>query len=129
MVGDAQVPQGLGHRRLIADLRGQFERPLQHGNRGVVVAPHELVAAAHPEQRRSLASHIAARPAELRRALEQRQLLRVFTSLLGVLLPLHEEPAVDHAAPGQRQTSLDGVITTLPCCFAQDSMILADFVS
>src|ERR1700730_8308381 len=59
VLGDAQVPERLGHGPLVTDLRPKLVRLLENGNRGVVVLPNDLMEAADPEQRLTLAAHIA----------------------------------------------------------------------
>ena len=48
--GDAQVPQRLGHHRLVPRLGREVKCLLQERNGGAVVPPDDLVEAAGPEQ-------------------------------------------------------------------------------
>ena len=80
---DTQVPQRLGHGCGVVGLRGQLQRPPEHGDRGLVVAPDHLVAAAHPEQRLGFPADVAARPVQLRGPLEGGQLTRILAACSG----------------------------------------------
>ena len=84
--GDTQVPEHLGHGPLVTDLCPKLVRPFENGNRGVVVLPNDLMEAADPEQRLSLAAHIAELAIQRRRPLEQSQFARVLGQLLQVLV-------------------------------------------
>jgi hypothetical protein len=109
MLRNAQVPQRFGHCLLVADLCRQLQGPLKNGNRGVVVAPDDLVEAANPEQRLSLTAHVTERLIEVRGALEQLQLMRILGRLLRILGSLLKEPAVNDPAAGQGQIGLDRI--------------------
>jgi len=73
-------PGGAGP--LVTDLRPQLVRLLENRNRGVVVLPNDLMEAADPEQRLTLAAHIAELAIQLPRPLEQGQFARVLGQLL-----------------------------------------------
>src|SRR6185295_703446 len=109
VLGDAQVPEHLGHGPLVTDLRRELVRLLKNRNRGVVVLPNDLMEAADPEQRLTLAAHIAELAVQLRRPLEQRQFARVLGQPLLFLVELHKESGVNDPATGQGKISLDRV--------------------
>lgn len=106
---DAEMPQGLRLRLLVADGRREVAGPLQIRNCGGVVAPNDLPNAADPEQRLGLATHIAQRLIQLSRVLEQRQLGWVLDRQGPNAGPLVEEPRMQDPAAGERRIGLHRV--------------------
>lgn len=99
---DAQVPQRVRLRQLVAGPRRQLERAFQGGHRGVVVVSYHLVVRADPEQRLPFAARVAELLVELRRTREQLKLARV-------LVLLRDVPGVHDPAAGQGEIGLDRV--------------------
>ncbi|GAB3866125.1 hypothetical protein [Dactylosporangium cerinum] len=93
----AQVPQRLRPGRGVVGPGGPFEE----GDRSLVVAPDDLVQAADPEQGLGLAAHVACRPEQCQRALEQRQLGRILDRRRVRPGPLVQEPPVQDLPAGQ----------------------------
>ncbi|HMD25197.1 MAG TPA: hypothetical protein VKH61_13935 [Streptosporangiaceae bacterium] len=106
MLGDAQVPQRLGHRALVADLCRQPARAFKDRHRGLIVTPDDLVEAADPEQRLGLAAHVREVAVQLGGALKQHKLSRILDSPLGVLVQLPEESRVNDPAARQGEIGL-----------------------
>jgi len=109
VLGDAQVPQRFRYRVLGPGLFRQRQRSLEDRDRGLVVAPDDLVEAADPEQRLGLAAYVGQTSVELGRALEQHELALVLGRLTGIGVELHEEPRVDDPSPGESETCFDPV--------------------
>jgi hypothetical protein len=114
---NALVPQRIGHCLLVPGPLRELAGSLQGGSRHVVIVPDNLMEAADPEQRLSLAGQVAEHPVQLRRALEQRQLPWVLPHLTGIGVPLLQEARVDDPAAGQGQVSFHGI--QLPVCCRQ----------
>ncbi len=112
VLGDPQMSECVGLRELVADRSRELPGTLQQRNRSVVVVLDNLVKRADPEQCLALAANVIEQPIELRRPLEQVQLV------LGLGLVrrdtaecrlVRKEPRMHEPTTSQREVSLDSI--------------------
>jgi hypothetical protein len=120
----AQVPQRFSHHGLVSCPQRQLQRLLQDGNGGSVVTPDNLVETAEPEQRLAFAAHVAKRPIQLGRILEQGLLAWVLLNRSRIVVTGKQEPRMQNAATRHGQISFRRV--KLPVSFCQRPDVTAE---